>query len=36
MTYEQIEYHKYVLQGMDSHGGDVAQALVRIKVLFYV
>jgi len=28
MTYEQIEYRKYVLQGMASYGGDVAQALV--------
>jgi len=28
MTHEQIEYRKYVLQGMTSYGGDVAQALV--------
>ena len=28
MTHEQIEYRKYVLQGMASYGGDVAQALV--------
>ena len=29
MTHEQIEYRKYVLQGMASHGGDVSQALRR-------
>lgn len=29
MTHEQIEYHNYVLQGMESHDGDVAQALRR-------
>ncbi|MBU5275371.1 hypothetical protein KQI03_12140 [Levilactobacillus brevis] len=28
MTHEQIEYHNYVMQGMASYGGDVAQALV--------
>ncbi|MGY5340651.1 hypothetical protein [Levilactobacillus spicheri] len=28
MTHEQIEYRNYVLQGMASYGGDVAQALV--------
>ena len=28
MTHEQIEYRKYVLQGMASYDGDVAQALV--------
>lgn len=28
MTHEQIEYRNYVLIGMASYGGDVAQALV--------
>jgi len=28
MTHNQIEYRNYVLQGMASYGGDVAQALV--------
>ena len=28
MTHEQLEYRKYILQGMASYGGDVAQALV--------
>ena len=28
MTHEQIEYRNYVMQGMASYGGDVAQALV--------
>lgn len=28
MTHEQIEYRKYVMQGMASYGGDVAQVLV--------
>lgn len=28
MTHEQIEYRNYVLKGMASYDGDVAQALV--------
>ncbi|WP_047021363.1 hypothetical protein [Levilactobacillus brevis] len=28
MTHEQIEYRDYIMQGMASYGGDVAQALV--------
>ena len=28
MTHEQIEYRNYVMQGMASYDGDVAQALV--------
>ena len=28
MTHEQIEYRNYMMQGMASYGGDVAQALV--------
>lgn len=28
MTREQLEYRKYIMQGMASYGGDVAQALV--------
>ncbi len=32
MTHEQIEYRNYVLQGMASYGGDVAQALVCVAI----
>ena len=35
MTHEQIEYRKYVLQGMESHDSDVAQALVWCSNHFY-
>lgn len=34
MTHEQIEYRNYVLQGMASYGGDVAQALRRITMKY--
>ena len=28
MTHEQLEYRKYIMQGMASYAGDVARALV--------
>ena len=28
MTREQLEYRKYIMQGMASYGGDVSRALV--------
>lgn len=35
MKPEQIEYRNYIMQGMESHGGDVAQALVWCSNHFY-